>query len=340
MRHSTETLSRQWDILELIPREPQSITAAEVRRRLATRGHDVDVRTVQRDLTTLETKFMLRCRTEGRANHWYWGRDRKSLEIPRLSGPAAVTLLLARDYLIPLFPKGVADELGLHFAKAADSVKGTKLEHWHERVRMVDRGPILHAPDVDPAVRDVVYEALLDGRQVEADYTSRSSDGSRRLRINPLGLVAKHGVLYVVATLWRYEDPRQLALHRMCAAELLGSAVEIPPAFNLDTYIGDDDAFGYPISEEKLEITVRFTPEAAVHLHERRLAEDQHLERRDDGLVVLRATVPDTQELRWWLLGFGDQVEVIAPDQLRAEFVAMARDMFEKYNHNAAVVRP
>jgi predicted DNA-binding transcriptional regulator YafY len=334
VRRSTETLSRQWDILELIPREPRSITTAEVGRRLAAQGHDVDVRTVQRDLTTLETKFMLRCRTEGRVNHWYWDRDRKSLEIPRLSGPAAVALLLVRDYLFPLLPKGIADELSLHFANAADALKGTKLERWHERVRMVDRGPLLRAPDIDPAVRDVVYEALLNGCQIEADYTSRHTRASRRLRINPLALVTKHGVLYVVATLWRYQDPRQLALHRMNAAELLDSPAEMPPSFDLDTYI-DDGAFGYPVSSQEIELAALFTTDAAAHLHERELAHDQQLEVRDDGITVLRATVPDTQELRWWLLGFGDQVEVVAPDHLRAELEAVAQGMFKKYNYNA-----
>jgi predicted DNA-binding transcriptional regulator YafY len=37
----------------------------------------------------------------------------------------------------------------------------------------------------------------------------------------------------------------------------------------------------------------------------------------DNGHQRLRATVPDTAQIRWWLLGLGDNVEVIAPASLR-----------------------
>jgi predicted DNA-binding transcriptional regulator YafY len=39
----------------------------------------------------------------------------------------------------------------------------------------------------------------------------------------------------------------------------------------------------------------------------------------DDDRERLMATVKDTQELRWWLLGFGEGVEIIEPASLRAE---------------------
>jgi predicted DNA-binding transcriptional regulator YafY len=41
--------------------------------------------------------------------------------------------------------------------------------------------------------------------------------------------------------------------------------------------------------------------------------------------------VLDTQQLRWWLLGFGDGVEVMKPAKLRREFRDMARGMAEIY---------
>ncbi|MBX3302969.1 MAG: WYL domain-containing protein [Nitrospira sp.] len=37
------------------------------------------------------------------------------------------------------------------------------------------------------------------------------------------------------------------------------------------------------------------------------------------------ASNKDTLELRWWLLGFGDMVEVLGPKTLRKEFAATAK---------------
>jgi predicted DNA-binding transcriptional regulator YafY len=42
--------------------------------------------------------------------------------------------------------------------------------------------------------------------------------------------------------------------------------------------------------------------------------------------------VLDTLQLRWWLLGFGDQVEVVAPKSLRQEFAETARNMAGYYS--------
>jgi predicted DNA-binding transcriptional regulator YafY len=45
----------------------------------------------------------------------------------------------------------------------------------------------------------------------------------------------------------------------------------------------------------------------------------------------VEATIRDTQELRWWLLGFGDAVEVLALAHLRKEFTERVAAMNRLY---------
>ena len=45
----------------------------------------------------------------------------------------------------------------------------------------------------------------------------------------------------------------------------------------------------------------------------------------------VRATVADTPQLRWWLLGFGDAVTVQAPAELRQWFAQTAVAMAASY---------
>ena len=67
------------------------------------------------------------------------------------------------------------------------------------------------------------------------------------------------------------------------------------------------------------------------HLHETPLAEDQRIGDEADGRVRVRATVADTPQLRWWLLGFGDAVSVQAPAELRQWFAQTAAAMAASY---------
>ena len=50
-----------------------------------------------------------------------------------------------------------------------------------------------------------------------------------------------------------------------------------------------------------------------------------------DGRTLIEATVADTRELRWWLRGFGDHVEVQSPAALRSEFKEQSRALHELY---------
>ena len=49
------------------------------------------------------------------------------------------------------------------------------------------------------------------------------------------------------------------------------------------------------------------------------------------GWVRLQATVADTAQLRWWLMGFGGGVEVIKPVSLRQEFIDMTQSLHGIY---------
>ncbi|MCP4001551.1 MAG: WYL domain-containing protein, partial [Gammaproteobacteria bacterium] len=69
---SAETITRQWDILQRIPRLPRRITVREVFDSLPTTDYQVTLRTVQRDLVSLSRKFPMTCDEEGRTQHWYW----------------------------------------------------------------------------------------------------------------------------------------------------------------------------------------------------------------------------------------------------------------------------
>jgi len=73
-----------------------------------------------------------------------------------------------------------------------------------------------------------------------------------------------------------------------------------------------------------LKLRARVARGAAFHLRETALADDQVLAPVDDDVMELRATVNDTQQLRWWLLGFGPSIEVVKPAKLRRELANTA----------------
>ena len=114
------------------------------------------------------------------------------------------------------------------------------------------------------------------------------------------------------------------------AAERLDRKADMPEGFNLDDYLASG-MLDFSESGEKIRLVALFDADAAAHLRETKLSEDQTMEAEDDGRVRVTATVNDTPQLRWWLLAFGSAATVVAPVELCAHMAVVANAMREAY---------
>lgn len=329
----SETVLRQLAMLNMIPRAPRKITVKELQDRLNGKGYATTERSIQRDLNTLSQVFSLYCDNRSKPYGWQFTREAAIVDLPGMEPATALAFKLAEVFLQPLLPPTTLKELQPHMLRAEQVLAHTKagLSAWPNKVRVLPRGQQLQAPDVDGQVVEVVYRALLEERRFNCLYHSRSSGETKQQQVSPLGLVFRNGVIYLVCTLVDYQDIRQLVLHRMEQTELTDITATAPEGFDLDTYIQSRQSFDYPAGTT-IELEVLFERATAAHLYETPLSVDQRLTPADDGRVRLQATVVDTLQLRWWLLGFGAQVEVIAPRALREEFAATAKATLERYS--------
>lgn len=342
MRMTRSTLERHWCLLRHIPAAPRYTTVSRLRERLEADGHRVTRRTVERDLAALAASpsFPLVCERHGRTDHWQWMADARTLEIPGMSPAAALAFHLGREYLAPLLPPATLDLLAPWFDRAeavlSDHAR-TRLGRWPDRVRVLERGPHLRPPAVDPHVQRAVYDALLEERQLEIRYRGRGKARAEPRTIHPFGLVLKDGVAYLVARLWNYDDPVHLALHRIEAAEPTPDRVQYPTGFDFGEHAETDAEFSYPTGYGAMRLEVRFRDGVGEHLRERPLSDDQAIREGPEGTLDVSARVLDSDELRWWLLGFGANAEVLAPARLRRWFADQVASLHRRYE--APVVR-
>jgi predicted DNA-binding transcriptional regulator YafY len=129
--------------------------------------------------------------------------------------------------------------------------------------------------------------------------------------------VIRESVYYLIATANDYQQPVQFALHRLAHAEVITEPVREPEDFSLDEYIRHG-GFLYPEGRH-ITLVVRFDAYTAQHLIESPLSPQQSTHTLEDGRVEIRARVLNCQQLLWWLMGFGEKVEVMAPRLLRRE---------------------
>ena len=323
-------LYRQWLILKLFP--PKAIiSTTTLRDRLATEfGIEVSLRTIQRDLLSLETnEFPLHCDGNNPAG-WRWRKDAPAFGIANMDPATALTFTLAQKHLERMFPRGAMAVLEPYFNAANERMRQTtesSLSHWPDKVRVVSRNLPMLYPEIPENIRDTVYTAVLEERRFDATY--RTLGGTvKEYDVNPLGMAFVEGLTYLVATLNKHEDPILLLLHRMVEAKSTDVPVTIPEGFNLDEYI--DEELKFPIGDD-IKLKALFSDKADVErLRETRISDDQTI--TESGVAWLfQGTVGNSYQLRWWLRGYGERVKVKGPINLRKEFEELAANMAALY---------
>lgn len=325
-----DTIFRYLAMLSLIPRYPQTIDTERIMIFLESRQLKITLRSIQRDLNKLSLKFPL-MGNNARPQGWCWSVDAAQFALPALDPQAALTLHMVEQYSSPLLPSSTLAYLQPWF-KAAEIIlasHGNGLSKWSKKVRVLPNGFPRIPPIVDVDVQTAVTQSVLMERQLELTYLANGADEPWTRVIHPLAIVVRDQVIYLLCMFAGHKDVRQLVLHRIQAANVLELSALRPTSFDLDDYIASGE-MGIPQGHGKLKLEAYFAPHLAIHLAEAPISTDQKLD-EIDGEVRLRATVPDTLELRLWLKSFGDEAFVTRPASLRREFRQMAENLASFY---------
>jgi predicted DNA-binding transcriptional regulator YafY len=331
--HEHSAVIRHWCLLRIIPRYPKKITAREAQKSLA--SHDIEIakRTIERDLQALSEIFPITSDERDKPYGWSWQKNAPSFDIPGLSSTEALAIKLVEEYLRPLLPASITDQLKPHFHAADEALrkspKSAKTAAWTRKIHIVPPAQPLLLPKIKAEVQHNIYEALLQDRQMEVLYLRRGDAGPVNYTLHPLAVVQRGAVTYLVATIFDYKDAHLFALHRFRDISILNEPAHRSPDFDLNEYVASG-AFGFG-DGKTIRLQALFTHDAAEHLHETPLSTDQVLKLQDDDHIKVTATVADTPQLRWWLLGFGDAVEVLAPKRIRSAVAATALAMSRRY---------
>ena len=308
---SQKTLLFALELLRRIPRQ-RKVTARELHRQLREAGLNRGLRTVQRQLETFSEYFDIECDDREKPYGYRWSSDAKGFCMPRLSLQDSLLLTLAEHYLHALLPSPLMKSMQGFFTQARHELKQPGKRpperEWLSKVRIIDTTQPLLPPKITPGVFAAVSNALYENKWLKLDY--ENAEGRRgSYRVMPLGLAQQGPRLYLVCRFEGYDNERSLALHRILAAQVSTLGFERPANFDLKQY-DDDGRFGFG-EGERIRLTFRIAKPNGLHLLESPLSEDQSVTELDEEYEVT-ATVVDTEQLNWWLRGFGDAVTEVS----------------------------
>jgi predicted DNA-binding transcriptional regulator YafY len=192
----------------------------------------------------------------------------------------------------------------------------------------VEQGRAFVLVDVDPWMRSseavpllpLIHDGVVRGRRLDLDYRDSEARG-RHVTVDPIGLVAKAGIWYLVTA-----EP---ALFRV--ARVRSCVVRPEPAVRGDldlatTWAGLRERV--EVRPRDLSVTISVRPDA---LGRARRILAAHLREGELGAPVLRLTFNGVPHAVGSLLGLGSQIEVLEPPSVRDAMVEAATSVIELY---------
>lgn len=168
---------------------------------------------------------------------------------------------------------------------------------------------------VPDGVMETLERAVAARRRAEILYASLSGGTCRWRGVDPYLLFHRDGAWYLAGHCCVNAEPRTFRLDRVAEARLAEGTFTPPPDFTLESYLAS--AWSIFRGPELHEVVLRFPPELAPLVEHARHHPGEETAATADGGLEYRVRLSHLDEVARWVVGFGGQVAVVAPEALR-----------------------
>jgi len=151
--------------------------------------------------------------------------------------------------------------------------------------------------------------------------------------VHPLRLVFRSRAWYLIAFSETHKQVRTFKLGRIRKLTVSDKTFTPPKGVDLESHFGR--AWGMIPEGRLYDVRLHFDSKVAGNVAEVQWHPTQQVEWNDDGSIEFCARVDGLGEITWWILGYGDQVEVLEPPALRKRFVEVAGAMLGRHSREA-----
>ena len=317
-----DRLARMTRLIALLNAHPDGMKPSEMAHRV-----DSSVRTVYRDLRALEEEVGVAVWSEdGR-----WGVVGEEFLPPlKLTLDEAMAVVLSARLMVRYADKYDPD-LAAAFEKLEEVLPRPLAEHVE---RTLD---VLAQHQRDPAFSERVHRltrAWAERRVVTLDYEPARyvpDAAARRAVVRPYLIepsLQTHA-LYLIGWDETRDALRTFKVERIRDVALTPRTFELPEGDGVEGALRR--AWDIIADQPATEVVLRFSPAVAARVQEATWHPTQKVEVEEDGSLTWRAVVAGTIEIRLWILSWGDDVEVLAPESLRFDVASTHRRAVARY---------
>ena len=320
-----DQLGRQWRIIKHLMVSRRGKTVAELADEL-----ECHPRTVYRDIAALEKAGFpfYKDKVEGRSLWSVLDTVRHQIPIP-FTLTEIMALYFSQDMLKVFKDTPFYESLESLFKKIKSTIPPESIRYLNQVQQTLHIGlkPYKEYGKFREIINQV-NEAALSRKRIEIVYFAMSQGKKTKRKIDPYKIWFFNSTFYLIGYCHLRKEIRIFALDRIKMLHQTDEDFVIPEDFKLEDFL--KPSFGVYQGEEQ-KVRIWFSAEIAGYIKEKIWHESQKLLPQKDGSVIFEAQVAGTDEIRFWILNWGSNAEVLGPSSLREEIRIEAGKMLERY---------
>lgn len=186
------------------------------------------------------------------------------------------------------------------------------------------QAPVTHSAGLDKTFAQL-QQAIVKKRKVNIRYHSLFEGTIIDVELSPYHLLYNKRAWYVLGRSSLHKSVRTFKLNRIRELTTTQRCFVDGEKFDVYDYLGRAWSM---IPEGRIyNIKLLFLPKVANNVAEVQWHSTQKVVRNSDGSATVEFRVDGLGEITWWILGYGDQVQVLAPKTLRKKVLEVAKNM-------------
>lgn len=324
----TPQIERQLYILQLLAKSHTGFTSEEIRSKLMRMGIEVSKKTVDRDIDNLSVGFGIY--EETRNGKTYYIADKININDIAFNFSELLSLYFIRELLRAY--KGIdvgrtANEL---VDKIISSVPNINKEYLHGLEDMVKVGlpDVIEEKELDPDVLEKIEDGIMNHKSIDIKYYSFNKNEVTERRVDPYLVDIDEGCYHLIGYCHLRNSIRDFRISRIKGIKLTDELFIKPEGF-YEKY--KQSKFDKLSGSRRTTIKVIFKGYAARYVKEYEKRKADKIVQNPDGTITFIREAALTEDLSRWVLGYGDEAEVLEPAELKEMIKETVENMYRIY---------
>jgi predicted DNA-binding transcriptional regulator YafY len=275
-----------------------------------------------------EVKIESRLSDDGQ--RWYRSKTPRFRPNVSLTPERIQHLVLCRDMVMHLLPKGLRDEIENTIARSTAFLPN--LEDRCDAMISISKAMVKGSIDYTPHQETIekLFQCIRNKTVCTLEYQSSTASSPKSYSFAPLRLVSYRDALYASGVKVPDEGKPEILKRLILCVHRIKEVIPTIRTHAHEEDESDEGYFGF-MRQEPFKVRVKFAPEVAAYVSERTWSEDQVVRQLKNGKVILEFTAQSRPEVVSWVLGFGRHAQLLKPNDLREDLISLIETMLAQY---------